>query len=126
MIPKPNDNKPYEDETLERIQFEHLMIALIILEVGTIISIFVFLGEMVCFARKLRKTGTIEALTDDNDMADNNDNSIDDDNDDNTMDEKKYAAWKQGFRFSIGFCVSALLFLIPVLIFHISLLINAK
>ena len=32
MLYKPNDKKPYEDETLERIQFEHLIIALIILE----------------------------------------------------------------------------------------------
>ena len=126
MLPKPNDKKPYEDETLEKIQFEHLIIAVIILEVGTIISILVFLGEMAWFARRLKKIGMEEAMPNNIEMTDNDDNAMDDDDDIYTMDEQKYAAWKKGCRFSIVFCISVLLFLISVLIFHITLLINAK
>ena len=86
MLVKPNDIKPYEDETLERIQFEHLYIAMIILEAGIIISMLVFLGEMAWFARRLKKTGIEEAMTENIDMAEDNNNANEDDY---TMDEKK-------------------------------------
>ena len=35
-----------EDEPLEKIQIEHVMIPFVILGVGTIISLFVFFGEL--------------------------------------------------------------------------------
>ena len=124
MLPKPNDVTPYEDETLEKIQFEHLMIALIILEVGTIISIFVFWGEMVYFARRLKKTGIEEAMPDDNDIEMSNDN-------DNVtegffMDEKKYATWKRQCKIFFGFCIFILVGLVSGLLFQIFLLIKKE
>ena len=123
MLGKPNDKKPYEDETLERIQFEHLIIALIILEVGIIISMLVFLGEMVWFARKLKKTGIEEGVTENIDMVEDNNNA---DEDDYTMDEKKYAAWKRWCKYFCVFLISALPFCIAALSYHIHILIQAE
>ena len=123
MLEKPNDKKPYEDETLERIQFEHLMIALIILEAGIIISMLVFLGEMVWFARRLKKTGIEEAITENNDMAEDNDNT---NVDDYTMDEKKYAAWRRWCKIFCVILIFALPFLIAACSYHINILIQAE
>ena len=60
----------------------------------------VFLGEMVWFARKLKKT-------ENNDMAEDNNNANEDDY---TMDEKKYAAWKRWCKYFCVFLISALPF----------------
>ena len=118
MLPKPSDIKPYEDETLERIQFEHLMIALIILEAEIIISILVFLG-----ARRLKKTGIEEAVTENIDMADGDDKCNEDDY---TMDEKKYAAWKRWCKYFCIVLIAALPFCITALSYHIHILIQAE
>ena len=123
MLVKPYNKKPYEDETLERIQFEHLYIALIILEAGIIISMLVFLGEMAWFARRLKKTGIEEAMTENNDMAEVNDNP---EEDDYTMDENKYAAWKRWCKYFCVFLISALPFLIAAVSYHINILIQAE
>ena len=123
MLPKPSDIKPYEDETLERIQFEHLYIALIILEAGIIISMLVFLGEMAWFARKFKKTGIEEAVTENIDMVEDNNNTNEDDY---TMDEKKYAAWKRWCKYFCVFLISALPFLIAAVTYHINMLIQAE
>ena len=118
MLPKPSDIKPYEDETLERIQFEHLYIAMIILEAGIIISMLVFLGEMVWFARRLKKTGIEEAVTENNDMAEDNNNANEDDD---TMDEKKYAAWKRWCKYFCVVLIAVLPFLISALCYHLNI-----
>ena len=123
MLPKPSDIKPYEDETLERIQFEHLYIAMIILEAGIIISMLVFLGEMAWFARRLKKTGIEEAMTENNNMAEDNYNTNEDDY---TMDEKKYAAWKRWCKYFCVVLIAALPFCIAALSYHIHILIQAE
>ena len=126
MLEKPDDKRPYEDETLERIQFEHLMIALIILEIGIIISMLVFLGEVVSFVRRLKKTGTEEAMTENNDTADDNGNANDDENDYYTMDEKKYEVWMRGSKYFCVFLFFALPSLITAVSYHINILIKAE
>ena len=83
----------------------------------------VFLGEMVWFARRLKKTGIEEAVTENIDMVEDNNNTNEDDY---TMDEKKYAAWKRWCKYFCVFLISALPFLIAALSYHIHMLIQAE
>ena len=89
-------------------------------------SMLVFLGEMAWFARRLKKTGIEEVMTENNDMADDNDNVNDDANDDYTMDEQKYAAWMRWCKYFCVFFISALPFLIAAVSYHINILIQAE
>ena len=81
---------------------------------------------MIWFNRRLKKTGTDDAIVNNNAMTEDINNTMDDDNDYHTMDEKSYAAWKRGFKFSCVFFLSALLFLVPVFIFTIIIFIKAE
>ena len=62
-----------EDEPLEKIKIEHLMIPFVILGVGTIISLFVFFGELYVGKLKTSKLAVENSAA----VSENNDiNSI--------------------------------------------------